>query len=160
MSQQSSDILSTPTQPPCTTIVATLNSRWRRRAMIRSGLSLALAFFCFILYWQDGAVWQFALTSIFVVFTVVPLLLVSACNPPLIVAQDHIVLRAIRKRILPFDCIDGVLYEAENRLLGVKLYSGETVLIPWHLIDDPVAAYEAMCNILQCANDGLSIVDR
>jgi len=93
-------------------------------------------------------------------FCYVPLLLVSACNPPLIVAQGHIVLRAIRKRTLTFDCIDGVLYEAENHLLGIELYSGEIVLIPWHLIDDPSAAYEGMCNILQCDNNGLSVVDR
>jgi len=159
MSQQSCDILNTPAPPP-TAFVAALNPRWRQRAMIRSGLSLALAFLCFILYWQDGAVWQFVLVSIFVIFTVVPLMLVSACNPPLTVTQDHIILRALRKRVLPFDHIEGVLYEAENHLPGIKLSSGETVVIPWHLIDDPSGASEAMCNMLRCANDGQGVVDR
>lgn len=130
--------------------VAALNPRWRQRARVRSGLSLALAFVCIMLYLQYDALWQLVLTAVFVIFSVVPLILVSACNPPLIVAQDHIILRAIRKRILPFDQIDRVLYEAENRLLGVKLSSGEIVLIPWHLIEDPFSAHEAMCNRLRC----------
>ncbi len=147
MCQQSCDTLNTPVQP-LTAFVATLNPRWRQRAMIRSGLSLALAFLCFVLYWQDGTLWQLVLASIFVIFTVVPLMLVSACNPPLTVTQDHIILHVLRKRILPFDHIEGVLYEVENHLLGVKLSSGETVVIPWYLIDDPSGAHEAMCNAL------------
>ena len=101
-----------------------------------------------MLYLQYDAVWQLVLTTVFVIFTVVPLILVSACNPPLIVEHDHIILRAFRKRVLPFDHIDRVLYEAESHLLGVKLSSGETVSIPWHLVDDPSSAYETMSNIL------------
>jgi len=132
--------------------VAMLNPRWRRRARVRAGLSLALAFVCFMLYLQNHAMWQFVLTAVFVIFSVVPLIIISTCNPPLIVAQEHIILRAIRKRILLFDQVEHVIYKPENRLFGLKLSSGETVLIPWHLIDDPSSAHEAMCTYFNAAN--------
>ena len=146
MTQHERDSLNTPTVP----FIAALNPRWRQRAFVRSGLSLALALLFFMLYWQDNAMWQFALSTVFVIFTIVPLILVSACNPPLIVTDDKIILRAIRKRILPFDQIEQVIYEPESRLLGVKLSSGETVLIPWHLMEDPSSAHEKMCTLLRC----------
>lgn len=113
-------------------------------ARMRATFSAVLAFLFFVLLVIFKSPFLLVLTTIFAVFTATPLIIVSLCKPPLVIASDHIFLKMMRKRQIPFERIDNVLHNEESQFIQIKLVSSDVIKIPFYLLDNPLNVTETI----------------
>ena len=71
----------------------------------------------------------------------------------MIIDHEQCVLRGIRRRAIALKDLARAVCHVEKKQFGLVLVSGETITIPWKLIDNPSAA----CQVFQ--SHGVDVVD-